>query len=311
MQIIHGHHNLRARHHGCVLTIGNFDGLHRGHQALLARAKAQASARGLPLTVMTFEPTPREFFSPDLAPPRVLSFRSRVGQMAALGVDTLLVQNFNRDMAALPAEAFVRDLLVAKLGVRAVVVGDDFRFGARRGGDVSLLQTMGAQHGFAAEPMPTVTFEGLRCSSTALREALAQADLPLAEAILGRRYALLGHVRRGLQLGRTLGMPTTNMYFHRPLALRLGIYVVRGKVGGQSFDGVASFGVRPTLGTTRCLLETHLFGEPGDLYGQVMEVTFYRYLRAELKFDSLEALQVQMHRDADDARAYFAQQNPA
>jgi riboflavin kinase/FMN adenylyltransferase len=310
MEIIHGHHNLRQRHHGCVLTVGNFDGVHRGHQALLQQARARATALQLPLVVMTFEPTPREFFDPANAPRRVLTFRSRVGLLQEQGVDVLLLQNFDHRFAAISAQQFVEELLVEKLGVRAVVVGDDFRFGTKRVGNLALLQEMGRQFGFSADRLETVAVQGVRCSSTALREALAQADLPRAAEILGRHYALRGHVRRGLQLGRKLGMPTTNIYFHRPLAIKQGIYAVRARVKGQHWTGVASLGVRPTLGFTRCLLETHLFGEPGELYGQIMDVEFHHYLRPELHFDSLDALAVQMQRDAGEARAYF-NENPS
>ncbi|MGH8457293.1 MAG: riboflavin biosynthesis protein RibF, partial [Stenotrophobium sp.] len=222
----------------------------------------------------------------------------------------VLIQRFDHRFAALSAQVFIEELLVRKLGVRAVVVGDDFRFGAQRAGDLALLKSAGAQHGFSAEGLVTVTLDGARCSSTALRAALAAADLPLAAAMLGRPYTLHGRVRRGLQLGRTLGMPTTNMYFHRPLALRQGIYTVRARVGEKDWQGVASLGVRPTLGFTRCLLETHLFGDPGDIYGAAMAVEFCRYQRPERHFDSLDALAAQMHRDADEAKAYF-RENPA
>lgn len=310
MDILHGHHNLRERHQGCVLTVGNFDGVHRGHQALLQQARARATELKLPLTVLTFEPTPREFFDPKNAPARVLTFRSRVGLLQDQGVDVLLLQNFDRRFAAITAQQFVEELLVQKFGIRAIVVGDDFRFGAKRVGDLALLQKLGQQYGFTVDRLETVAVQGMRCSSTALRSALAQADLKTAAEILGRHYALRGHVRRGLQLGRKLGMPTTNIYFHRPLAIKQGIYAVRAAVKGQHWEGVASLGVRPTLGFTRCLLETHLFGEPGELYGQIMDVEFRHYLRPERHFDSLDALAVQMQRDASDARAYFSK-NPA
>lgn len=307
MEVIHGHHNLRERHRGCVLTVGNFDGVHRGHQAVLQQARARANSLQLPLMVLTFEPTPREFFDPKNAPARVLTFRSRVGLLQEQGVDRLLLQNFDHRFAAITAEQFVEELLVQKLGIRAIVVGDDFRFGAKRAGDLALLRELGLKYGFTADRLETVAVQGVRCSSTALREALAQADLVRVKEILGRHYALRGHVRRGLQLGRKLGMPTTNIYFHRPLAIKQGIYAVNAMVKGQRWEGVASLGVRPTLGFTRCLLETHLFGEPGELYGQIMDVEFRQYLRAEQHFDSLDALAVQMQRDANDARAFFAQ----
>ncbi|PTU32230.1 bifunctional riboflavin kinase/FAD synthetase [Stenotrophobium rhamnosiphilum] len=306
MEIIRGQHNLRDRHRGCVLTIGNFDGVHRGHQALIAQARARAKELGLPLVVLSFEPTPREFFSPESVAGRVVTFRSRIALLSAQGVDRLVLQRFDKKFSAYDPTAFVEQLLVGKLGVRALVIGDDFRFGARRGGGIELLRELGKKHGYTIENLDTVELDGCRFSSTALRAALAEADVKLAAALLGRPYTLCGRIRRGLQLGRTLGMPTTNVNLHRKLALKQGIYAVRAKVNGRDWEGVASLGVRPTLGLTRCLLETHLFGEPGELYGSTMEVEFCRYLRPELKFDSLDALSVQMQRDADDARAFFA-----
>lgn len=306
MELIRGQHNLRERHRGCVLTIGNFDGVHLGHQALIAQARARALALGLPLAVLSFEPTPREFFSPESVAGRVATFRSRVALLGAQGVDRLILQRFDRRFAACEPAAFVEELLVRRLGIRALVIGDDFRFGARRGGDIHLLRALGERHGYSVESLDTVALDGCRCSSTALREALKEADLARAAALLGRPYTLRGRVRRGLQLGRQLDMPTTNINLHRRLALRQGIYAVRARVAGRDWTGVASLGIRPTLGLTRCLLETHLFGQPGDLYGQTMDVEFCRYLRPELKFDSLDALRVQMHRDADEARALLA-----
>lgn len=306
MELIRGYHNLRPRHHGCVLTVGNFDGVHLGHQALIARTQALARQHGLPVALMTFEPTPREYFARDQPPPRISTFRGKVRILGELGVDRLIVQRFGRALASMPAERFVDEVLVRRLGVRAVVIGDDFRFGHRRAGDLDLLRRMGADLGFDAEGLGTVTVGQERCSSTALRNALAEADLGRAEALLGRPYSMTGHIRRGLQLARKLGMPTTNIFLHRPPALRLGIYAVRARVDGQAYQGVAALGVRPTLGFTRCLLETHVFGEPGELYGQAMTVQFCKFLRPEEHFDSLEALAAQMHRDKADAAAFFA-----
>ena len=310
MEIIRGQHNLRDKHRGCVLTIGNFDGVHRGHQALIAKARERAKELGLPLAVLSFEPTPREFFSPDTVAGRVVTFRSRIALLSGQGVDRLVLQRFDKKFSAYDPSAFIEELLVGKLGIRALFIGDDFRFGARRSGGIELLRELGAKHGYTVENLETVALEGCRCSSTSLRAALAEADVKLATGILGRPYTLCGRIRRGLQLGRKLGMPTTNINLHRKLALKQGIYAVKAKVSGRDWQGVASLGVRPTLGLTRCLLETHIFGEPGELYGSTMEVEFCRYLRPELKFDSLDALSVQMQRDADDARAFFAS-NPA
>lgn len=306
MELIRGFHNLRPQHHGCVLTIGNFDGIHRGHQALIARTRALADRFGVPAALLTFEPTPREFFARDTPPPRISTFRGKAAQIARLGIDRLIVQRFSHAFAGWSPEAFVRDLVVDRLGARAVIVGEDFRYGHRRAGDVAQLRAAGLAQGFEVEGIGTVREDEERCSSSALRLALGEPDLARAQRILGRPYSLLGRVRPGLQLGRTLDMPTCNIAIHRPPALRLGVYVVRARVAGRDWQGVASIGIRPTLGLTRCLLETHLFGEPGSLYGQVMEVEFCRFLRPEARFESLEALAAQMQRDKADAQAYFA-----
>lgn len=306
MELIRGYRNLRSRHQGCVLSIGNFDGVHLGHQVLIARTQALAREHGVASALMTFEPTPREYFGRDNPPPRISTFRGKVKILRELGVDRLIVQRFGRALSGMPPEVFVRDVLANRMGVRAVVIGDDFRFGHKRAGDLELLQRMGRDLGFTAEGVGTVTVGEERCSSTALRNALAEADLARAEAMLGRPYAMTGHIRRGLQLARKLGMPTTNIFLHRPPALKLGIYAVRASVNGRDYEGVAALGVRPTLGFTRCLLETHVFGEPGELYGSAMTVQFCKFLRPEEHFDSLEALAAQMQRDKADAKAFFA-----
>lgn len=305
MELIRGLHNLRERHRGCVLSIGNFDGFHRGHQALIARLRDHAARTGVPVAVQIFEPTPREVFSGDRRPGRIATFRDRLAQLETGGVQRVLVVAFSKRFAAIPAERYVEEVLVGKLGVKAVVVGDDFRFGAGRGGDLALLQRMGERHGFVAEAVGTVEVDGERASSSALRAALQVPDLPRAERLLGRPYALSGRVRRGLQLGRKLGMPTVNVVMRRPPALHFGVYVVRVRVGERSWDGVASLGVRPTIGASGCVLEAHLFGASEVLYGKVVEIAFRRFLRPEVRFETLEALAAQMQADGDQARAWI------
>lgn len=312
MELIRGLHNLDARHRGSVLSIGNYDGVHRGHQALLARLGEASAQHRLPATVMIFEPTPREWFARGEVPRRVLSLRDKLDALAAHGVARVLIARFDARLAAVSAEAFVREILLAQLGMKAVIVGDDFRFGARRAGDFALLQALGAELGFAALAAPTVMVQGQRCSSTALRAALAAADLDGAQTLLGRRYAISGRVRHGLKLARALGMPTANLPLKRLPPLPLGVYAVRASVAGrfEQLAGVAAIGIRPTIGGTPCLLETHLFAEGLDLgeslYGATMRVEFHRYLRREEKFDSLEALKQQMLIDADQVRHGFA-----
>lgn len=310
MELIRGLHNLTPGHRGCVLSIGNYDGVHRGHQALLARLRELARQHGLPATVMVFEPTPREYFAPADAPPRVLTLRDKLAALEAQGVQRVVIARFDTRLAGLTGTEFIAQVIAGRLGARAVVVGDDFRFGARRSGDFALLAAEGPRHGYEAVQLGTLEVEGGRCSSTALRSLLAEARLDEAAQLLGRHYTICGPVRHGLKLGRQLGMPTANIALRRPPPLPLGVYAVRARVAGDArpWTGVASLGVRPTLGLTRCLLETYLFGEPGDLYGRPLAVDFERYLRPELRFDSLDALKIQMHRDADEARAGFARE---
>jgi riboflavin kinase/FMN adenylyltransferase len=306
MELIRGLHNLRERHRGCVLSIGNFDGFHRGHQALVARLRQHATRLGVPVAVQVFEPTPREVFAPGQAPGRVATFRDKLAQLAGAGVDRVLCVRFSRAFAAISAAAYVEDVLVGRLGVRAVVVGDDFRFGAGRGGDLALLQQLGQRFGFTAEAVAAVQGGGERASSTALREALAVPDLARAERLLGRPYGLGGRVRRGAQLGRKLGMPTLNVPLRRRPALRLGIYAVRVRAAGREWDGVASLGVRPMIAKGGCVLEAHVFGDPGTLYGQGVEVRFRQFLREERRFESFDALAAQMQADGAQARAVLA-----
>lgn len=310
MELIRGLHNLRPEHRGCVLSIGNYDGVHRGHQALLAKLREHSRRLGLPATVLVFEPTPREYFTPAEAPPRVVTLRDKLAALEAEGVARVVVVRFDARLAALSGAEFVQRVVIDGLGARALVVGDDFRFGARRSGDFALLQAMGAEHGFSAEQLDTLEVQGGRCSSTALRSLLAEARLDEAAQLLGRRYRICGPVRHGLKLGRQLDMPTANIALRRVPPLPLGVYAVRARIAGdtRTWTGVASLGVRPTLGLTRCLLETYLFGEPGSIYGRLLSVDFQRFLRPELRFDSLDALKLQMHRDAEDARAGFARE---
>lgn len=305
MELIRGLQNLRERHRGCVVSIGNFDGFHRGHQALVARLRERAREHRVSAAVLTFEPTPREYFAPERAPGRIATFRDKLAALREAGVDRVIVARFGRTLSSMGAEEFIERVLVRALGAKAVVIGDDFRFGAQRRGDLALLKTAGAAGGFSAEALDTVQGEGERVSSSALRAALAAPDLARAERLLGRPYRLSGRVRRGLQLGRTLGMPTLNLPLRRRPALHFGVYAVRARCAGRVWDGVASIGVRPTLAASGCLLETHLFAASGDFYGAAIEVEFLRFLRPELKFDSLPALAEQMRKDGEAAKAWL------
>ncbi|MGQ0618567.1 MAG: bifunctional riboflavin kinase/FAD synthetase [Panacagrimonas sp.] len=287
---------------GYAVTVGKFDGVHLGHQALLAAMRDQAGRLGLPTTVLSFDPSPRDFFCPNEALPRVSTLRDKLAALSRYGVDRLILARFDESIACIPPQEFIEEILVKRIGARAVIVGDDTRFGRKRAGDIHLIQSMASQMGYVAAAVGTVCIDGERCSSSAVREALSAGDFKRAERLLGRPYVISGPVRRGLQLGRKLDMPTANIPVQKRLALPLGVYAVIGRCEGKTWNGVASLGVRPTLGLTRCLLETHLFGTPGDLYGRLLEVEFRSYLRPELKFDSIGTLKQQMHEDAAEAQ---------
>jgi riboflavin kinase/FMN adenylyltransferase len=286
----------------CALTIGNFDGVHRGHQALIARVVAKASELRVPSCVLTFEPHPREFFARDAAPARLTRLRDKLELMAAAGVDRVHVAHFDARFAALSAARFIDEVLISALHVSWLLVGRDFRFGARRQGDFSTLEAAAARQGFALEAMPDVALGGERVSSSAVRAALEAGDFAHAERLLGRRYAISGKVVHGAHLGRALGFPTANIRLAQrpPLA---GIYVVEVDGYGR---GVASVGRRPTVNpVARPLLEVHLFDCADELYGRRLRVRFLHKLRDEAKFDDLDALRAAIAHDAAQAREYF------
>jgi len=287
-----------------AVTIGNFDGLHQGHQAMLGRLTARAASVAALPTVLTFEPHPREIFTPEDAPSRLTSLREKLEILRSLGVAHVHVCRFNREFASLTAEAFVQRILVDGLAARYVLVGDDFRFGARRAGDLELLQAQGQRHGFVAEALSTVEAQGLRVSSTAVREALAQGDLALAAQLLGRPYSISGRVVGGDRLGRKIGYPTANIQLKHNRPPLKGIFAVRVQGLEQAdWPGVASLGTRPTVHADgRPTLEVHLFEFDRTIYRQHLRVEFLHKLRDEAKFDSLEALVAQIDRDARLAR---------
>jgi len=287
----------------CALTIGNFDGVHRGHQALLARVVAAAHARGIAAAVMTFEPHPRELFTPERAPTRISGLRDKFEALASQGIDRVIVQHFNRTFAALSADAFI-DLIVQGCRARWLLVGDDFRFGARRAGDIELLQRHAAHGAFALEQMPTVVEGEVRISSSAVRAALAGGDLARAHHLLGRPYAISGRVLHGRKLGRALGFPTLNLRIaHRHPAIR-GVFAVRVHgLGAASRPGVASIGLRPTVEDSgRWLLEVHLFDFDDDVYGRLVRVEFVQKLRDEERYATLDELAAAITDDAARAR---------
>ncbi len=306
MQLVRGLHNLRPRHRGCVATIGNFDGVHRGHQAILARLRERAAELQLPSCVVIFEPQPREFFSPDKAPPRLTRLREKLCLLEEQGVDLVLCLAFNRRLRELSAAEFVHAVLVEGLGVRHLEVGDDFRFGCDRAGDFDFLLRAGAAEGFTVEAATTIEVDGERVSSTRLREVLARGDLDAAQALLGRAFSLGGRVVHGQKLGRQLGAPTANVQLKRRTTPLSGVYLVSVELDGVSRPGVANIGMRPTVESDgRPHLEVHLLDFQADLYGRRVEVVFQRKLRDELRFASLEALKTAIDADIAAARDYW------
>ena len=291
-----------------ALTIGNFDGVHRGHQVMLARLRDAGERLGLPTAVMSFEPHPREFFRPQEAPARLTSLREKVELLREQGIDHLSICHFGAAFAAQSPLDFVRSLLVQRLKVGWLLVGDDFRFGARRAGDPQLLAEQGALHGFSVEQQGTVEEGGERISSSLVRDALAAGDLPHATRLLGRPWHLSGHVAHGDQIGRTWGYPTANLPLrHRPVPVS-GIFAVHLETAlGVRHQGVASLGTRPTVSSAGLrLLEVHLFDFAGELYGQRVKVELLQKFRDEARFPDFASLRAQIAADAAQARAYFA-----
>ncbi|MFL6565695.1 MAG: bifunctional riboflavin kinase/FAD synthetase [Burkholderiales bacterium] len=290
----------------CALTIGNFDGVHRGHGALMERVTAKARELELVSCVLTFEPHPREFFDPQAAPARLTRLRDKLELIEAAGIERVHVARFDRRLASMPAQRFVEEVLVKGLATRWLLVGRDFRFGARRAGDFGALEAQGGRHGFEVESMADVVFDGTRVSSSAVRAALAAGELASAERLLGHPYTISGRVAHGAKLGRSLGFPTANIVLRRPPPLS-GIFVVEvdGLPGGSK-RGVASVGRRPTVNPVPLpLLEVHLFDWKRDLYGEHLRVRFLKKLRDEQKYDGLDALSEAIAQDARQARDYF------
>jgi len=303
MDLVRGMHNLRPRHRGCVATIGNFDGVHLGHQHMIAALRAKATALGMPAAVVTFEPTPREYFEGAEAPSRLTRLREKLEALGQYGVDRVVVLRFDDRMRGMGAQEFVNRLLIEGLAVRHLVVGHDFHFARRREGTVATLRMAGDAHGFSVEEIGQFLVGGERVSSSLVREALNRGDLARATRLLGRPYRMAGRVRLGQKLGRRLGFPTANLALHRKVVPLWGIFAVRASGPGLvDHPAVASLGTRPTVNGTDPLLEVHLFDWDGDLYGHYLDVDFVERLRDEQKFASLDALVAQMHRDAAAAR---------
>ncbi|MEE4278792.1 MAG: bifunctional riboflavin kinase/FAD synthetase [Halieaceae bacterium] len=308
MELLRGLGGLRDRHRPCVATIGAFDGVHLGHQAVVAQTDELARALGLPTTVVTFEPLPREYLAGADAPPRLQSFRARFEAFRGLGVDRMLCLRFNERLRSMSADDFARQLFIDGLGIRALVLGDDFRFGRAREGDAAFMHALGQREGFETHAMRTVEVGGERVSSTRLRRALAEGDFELAEALLGRPWTISGRVMHGRRLGRELGAPTANIALrHRSLPVS-GVFIVRVSGAGlENAPAIANVGTRPTIAAgQRANLEVHVLEGNPELYGQRLDIQFVARIRDEQRFDGVEALREQIHRDIDAARAYFA-----
>ena len=299
MEIIRGTHNIRPAHHGCALAIGNFDGVHLGHQQLLQKLCDKAKALGVPSTLIIFEPQPQEYFNREAPPPRLSRFHEKIMLIREHSqLDRVLCLPFNAALAGRLAEDIVLQLLVGQLGAVYVLVGDDFRFGAGRTGSIKTLQAAAAESHFQVEHLHSVRRNDQRVSSSLIRAHLMQGDLAGAERLLGHGYALLGRVVRGRQLGRTLGVPTANIHFKHFMPPLRGVYAVAVEADDRSqYFGVANLGTKPTLAGERLLLEVHLFGFDGGLYGRKLKVHFRRKVRDEQRFDGVEALKAQIAKD--------------
>ena len=308
MELVRGLHNLRSEHRGCAATIGSFDGLHLGHQAVLTQLAAQGRERRLPVTLITFEPQPREYFMPQEAPPRLTRFREKLEVLQHCGVDRVVCLRFNAWLASLTADEFIQRIMLDGLAVKYLVVGDEFRFGKGRIGDYALLEQAGKTHGFPVATMPTFNIGNHRVSSTRIRVALSKGDFNSAEALLGRPYWMSGRVAHGDKRGRTIGFPTANIFMHRNAAPLDGVFAVEMcGIDDRPIAGVANVGTRPTVDGSRALLEVHLFDFDRDIYGRHVQVSFLKKLRPERKFESFELLKRQIERDAEQARAFFCE----
>lgn len=311
MRLIRGLHNLRPHDRGCVATIGNFDGVHLGHRAVFQRLLARGRELALPATVIIFEPQPMELFAPDAAPARLTRLREKLKALAGDGIERVMVLEFNARLAAMEAREFVERLLIDGLGVRYLLVGDDFRFGRGRLGDYDLLKRIGETaaadgNGFAVEDLHTITHGEERISSTRIREALERGDLDQARHLLGRPYTMQGRVAHGDKRGRTIGFPTANIDLHRRFSPVRGVYaVIADGLPEGSRPGVANIGTRPTVNGHGFRLEVHLFDYAREIYGTHLEVELKVKLRDEKRFESFEALRRQIAIDAAAAREYF------
>jgi len=306
MELVRGLHNLHPRHRGCVLTVGAFDGIHRGHQEMIRVLRERAATLGLPAVLLSFEPTPREFFAKGQPPGRLTRFREKVEALQDYGIDRFVCVRFERVRGMTP-EQFVDEVLVRALGVRHVVIGHDFKFGRAMAGNVATLRELGQRAGFDVTEVPAFEIDGERVSSSLIRAALDAGDMARAAKFLGRPYRMTGKVIEGAKLGRKLGFPTANLRPHRRATPLAGVFAIRVSGAGlHNAPGVASLGTRPVVNGKELLLEAHVFDFDADLYRQYLHVDFVERLRDELWFPSVGALVEQMEKDASRARQILA-----
>lgn len=312
MQVIRGLAHLKPFVDGCVLTIGNFDGLHLGHRAVIKKLVARGEALGLPVAIMIFEPQPLEYFLKDNEPARLSALRDKVIQFSGLPVDYLLIARFGRQFANVDAGQFIDDILIKKLNIKHLVIGDDFHFGKARRGNFALLKEQGDRYGFTVEDTGSYLVEGFRVSSTLIRDALAEGDLVQAERLLGHSYSICGRVAHGDKRGRTLGFPTANIRLFRKNTPINGVFAVTMTgIEGREFKGIANVGTRPTVdGSPKVVLETHLFDFNQEIYGRYVEVHFKHKIRDEVRFQSVDQLRSQIAKDVLEAQGFFAAFSP-
>jgi riboflavin kinase/FMN adenylyltransferase len=304
---IRGLHNLQSYNQRSVVTIGSFDGVHLGHQAILQQVKATAAMLGLPSVVMTFEPQPQEYFSGEKAPARLMRLREKIDALLEFGIDRVVCLQFNRVLRNLTASEFIHQVLVDGLSIKHLIVGDDFRFGCDRSGDFRMLAEFGKNCDFDVQDTKTLEIDNERISSTRVREFLQQADFGRASQLLGRPFSIKGRVVYGQQVGRKLGFPTANVQLNRYSAPLTGVYAVLVDIDGMSYQGAANVGIRPTVGDlVKPILEVHLFDFSDDLYGQRIEVEFMHKIRDEAKFTTLDKLVETIRQDVKQIRAWFA-----
>ena len=309
MQLIRGLSHLEPFKNGCVLSIGNFDGLHLGHRAVIRKLVERGKVLGLPVVIMFFEPQPLEYFLGDNAPSRLMRLREKVIEMAKLPVDNLLIVRFNQNFANRDAEQFIEHILINTLNVKHLVIGDDFHFGKARRGNFAMLKEKGMLNGFTVEDTGSFQLGGLRISSTLIRDALVAGDLKRAEKLLGHCYSVCGRIAHGDKLGRTIGYPTANIRMHRKNTPINGVFAVTMTgIDGLEFEGVANVGTRPTLdGGSKVILETYLFDFNKEIYGRYVEVHFHQKIRDESRFHSLEELKAQIVKDVAETKKIFAE----